>query len=73
VALGEFVQVKNPLFDQLIKARAELDKWADKVHLSMRNGAFRKFDIDEAIKTSDRRIAEKAARKIVPDGEEPSA
>ena len=69
-------RVKNPLFGQLIKAKANLAKWADKVHKSemdMRNGAFKKFDIDEAIKTSDRRIAEKAAKKIVPDGEEPSA
>jgi hypothetical protein len=41
--------------------------------MDMRNGAFRKFDIDEAIKTSDRRIAEKAAKKVVPDGEEPGA
>ena len=72
-------RVKNPLFGQLIKAKAKLAKWfkwADKVHKSemdMRNGAFRKFDIDEAIKTSDRRIAEKAAKKVVADGEEPGA
>ena len=35
-----------------------------KSEMDMRNGAFRKFDIDEAIiKTSDRRIAEKASIK----------
>jgi hypothetical protein len=59
---GEGGRVKNPLFGQLTKARAQLDKWTDKMHKSemdMRNGPFRKFDIDEAIKTSDRRIAEK--------------
>jgi hypothetical protein len=39
--------------------------------MDMRNGAFRKFDIDEAIKTSDRRIAEKALKKALADGEEP--
>jgi hypothetical protein len=38
--------------------------------MDMRNGAFRKFDIDEAMKTSDRRIAEKAAKNSVPDEEE---
>jgi hypothetical protein len=37
----------------------------------MRIGAFRSFDINEAIKTSDRRIAEKALKDTVPDGEEP--
>ena len=63
-------------FGQLTKAKAQLDKWTDKMHKSemdMRNGAFRKFDIDEAIKTSDRRIAEKALKKALADGEEPSA
>ena len=41
-----------------------------KCEMDMRNGAFRKFDIDEAIKTSDRRKAEKAAKKVLPDEEE---
>jgi hypothetical protein len=36
----------------------------------MRTGAFSKFDIDEAIKTSDRRKAEKAQKNTVPDEEE---
>ena len=66
-------RVKNPLFGQLTKARAKLDGWTDKLHkreMDMRNGAFRKFDIDEAIKTSDRRKAEKAAKNSVPDEEE---
>ena len=73
---GEGGRVKHPLFGQLTKAKAQLDKWTDKMHKSemdMRNGAFRKFDIDEAIKTSDRRIAEKALKKALADGEEPSA
>jgi hypothetical protein len=39
----------------------------------MRNGAWRKFDIDEAIITPDRRKAEQAAKNPVPDGEEPGA
>jgi hypothetical protein len=39
----------------------------------MRNGAWRKFDIDEAITTSDRRRAEQAAKKVLPDEEEPGA
>jgi hypothetical protein len=37
----------------------------------MRTGAFRSFDINEAIKTSDRRIAEKALKDTVSDEEEP--
>ena len=37
----------------------------------MRIGAFRSFDINEAIKTSDRRIAEKALKNTVPVEEEP--
>jgi hypothetical protein len=36
----------------------------------MRTGAFRIFDIDETIITSDRRKAEQAAKNLVPDGEE---
>jgi hypothetical protein len=67
---------KNPLFGQLTKARAKLDGWTDKLRRSemdMRNGAWRKFDIDEAIITSDRRKAEQAAKNPVPDGEEPGA
>jgi hypothetical protein len=44
-----------------------------KSEMDMRNGAFREFDIDEAIKTSDRRIAEKASKKALADGEEPGA
>jgi hypothetical protein len=66
-------RVKNPLFGQLTKARAKLDGWTDKLHKSemdMRNGAFRKFDIDEAIKPSDRRKSEQAAKNSVPDEEE---
>jgi hypothetical protein len=39
----------------------------------MRIGAFGSFDINEAIKTSDRRKAEKASKKAVPDEEEPGA
>jgi hypothetical protein len=39
----------------------------------MRNGAWRRFDIDEAIKTSDRRKAEQAAKNPVPDEEEHGA
>ena len=69
-------RVKNPLFGQLTKARAKLDGWTDKLHKSemdMRNGAFRKFDIDEAIKTSDRRKAEKASKNTVLGEEEPGA
>ena len=67
---GEGGRVKHPLFGKLTKAKAQLDKWTDKMHKSemdMRNGAFRKFDIDEAIKTSDRRIAEKALKKALAD------
>jgi hypothetical protein len=66
-------RVKNPFFGQLTKARAKLDGWTDQLHKSemdMRNAAFRKFDIDEAIKTSDRRKAEKAAKKVLPADEE---
>jgi hypothetical protein len=49
---------KSPLFGQLAKveARAKTDRWLDKVRkseLDMRNGAWIRFDIDEAIKTSD--------------------
>jgi hypothetical protein len=36
----------------------------------MRSGAWRKFNIDEAIKTSDRRKPEQVAKNPVPDGEE---
>jgi hypothetical protein len=36
----------------------------------MRTGASSKFDSDEAIKTSDRRKAEKASKNTVPDEEE---
>jgi hypothetical protein len=39
----------------------------------MRNGAWRWVDIDEAIKTSDRRKVEQAAKNPVPDEEEPGA
>jgi hypothetical protein len=73
---GAFITSEKSLFCDITKARAKLDGWTDKQHnseMDMRNGAFRKFDIDEAIKTSDRRIAEKAAKQIVPDGEKPSA
>ena len=73
---GEGGRVKHPLFGQLTKAKAQLDKWTDKMHKSemdMRNGAFRKFDIDEAIKTSDRRKAEKASKNTVLGEEEPGA
>jgi hypothetical protein len=49
-----------------VKAKWICAKWAA-------NGAFRNFDIDEAIKTSDRRIAEKALKKALTDGEEPGA
>jgi hypothetical protein len=35
--------------------------------LDMRNGAWIRFDIDEAIKTSDRRKAKVAAKKPVPN------
>jgi hypothetical protein len=41
--------------------------------MDMRNGAFRKFDIDKAIKTSDRRKAEKASKNTVLGEEEPGA
>jgi hypothetical protein len=37
----------------------------------MRIGAFRSFDIDEAIKTSDRRKYEQAAKALVLVEEEP--
>jgi hypothetical protein len=69
-------RVKNPLFGQLTKARPKLDGWTDKLRrseLDMRNGAWRKFDIDEAIISSARRKAEQAAKNPVPDGEEPGA
>jgi hypothetical protein len=51
--------------------------WTDKVRqseLDMRNGAWIRFDIDEAIKTSDsRRKAEVAAKNPVPNEEEPGS
>ena len=59
---------------------AELDGWTDKLRRSelditsecdMHNGAWRKFDIDEAIITSDRRKAEQATKNSVPDAEGP--
>jgi hypothetical protein len=37
----------------------------------MRTGAFRSFDINEAIKTSDRRTAEKLLKNTMLVGEEP--
>jgi hypothetical protein len=52
----------------------KLNRWTDKLRnseLDVRNGAWRRFDIDEAIKTSDRRKAEQAAKKPVPDEEGP--
>jgi hypothetical protein len=39
----------------------------------MRSGAWIRFDIDEAIKTSDRRNAEVAAKNPVPNEEEPGS
>ena len=62
------------LFDQLVDAKHKAAAWLSKIRMSehhMRIGAFRSFDINEAIKTSDRRIAEKALKDTVPDGEEP--
>jgi hypothetical protein len=70
---GAFITSEKSLFCDITKARAKLDGWTDKQHnseMDMRNGAFRNFDIDEAIKTSDRRKAEKAAKKVLPDEEE---
>jgi hypothetical protein len=67
---------KNPLFGQLAKASqrcgcsAKLNRWTDKLRdseLDMRTGAWRRFDIDEAIKISDRKKAEVAAKNPVPD------
>jgi hypothetical protein len=61
------------LFDQLVDAKDNAAAWLSKIRLSehhMRTGAFRSFDINEAIKTSDRRKAEKAAKNTVPDEEE---
>jgi hypothetical protein len=40
--------------------------------MDMRNGVWRRFDIDEAIITSDRKKAERAAKNTVPDEEESS-
>jgi hypothetical protein len=56
---GGHRRLKNPLFSQLAQASAKLNRWTDKLRDSeldiyMRNGAWRRFDIDEAIKTSDR-------------------
>ena len=62
------------LFDQLVDAKHKAAAWLSKIRMSehhMRTGAFRSFDINEAIKTSDRRIAEKALKNTVPVGEEP--
>jgi hypothetical protein len=53
-------------------AGAKADRWIDKVRtreLDMRNGAWICFDIDEAIKTSDRRKSEVAAKNPVPNEE----
>ena len=62
------------LFDQLVDAKDKAAAWLAKIRLSehhMRTGAFRSFDINEAIKTSDRRIAEKLLKNTVLVGEEP--
>jgi hypothetical protein len=62
------------LFDQLVDAKDKAAAWLAKVSQSehhMRTGAFKSFDINEAIKTSDRRIAEKLLKNTVPVGEEP--
>jgi hypothetical protein len=65
------------LFDQLVDAKDKAAAWLErkeKISLSehhMRTGAFRSFDINEAIKTSDRRIAEKLLKNTVLVGEEP--
>ena len=62
------------LFGQLVDAKDKAAAWLAKISLSehhMRTGAFRSFDINEAIKTSDRRIAEKLLKNTVLVGEEP--
>ena len=62
------------LFDQLVDAKHKAAAWLSKIRMSehhMRTGAFRSFDINEAIKTSDRRIAEKLLKNTVLVGEEP--
>ena len=62
------------LFDQLVDAKDKAAAWLAKIRTSehhMRIGAFRSFDINEAIKTSDRRIAEKLLKNTVLVGEEP--
>jgi hypothetical protein len=60
----------------MAQASAKLNRWADKlrdIQMDMRNGPWRRFGIDEAVKTSDRRKAEVAAKNPVPDDEEPGA
>jgi hypothetical protein len=62
------------LFDQLVDAKDKAAAWLAKIRTSehhMRIGAFRSFDIDEAIKTSDRRKYEQAAKTLVLVEEEP--
>jgi hypothetical protein len=57
--------------------RSSICAWisiASLVHVTAhtaRTGAFRSFDINEAIKTSDRRIAEELLKNTVFVGEEP--
>jgi hypothetical protein len=74
---GEGGRVKNPLFGQLTKAKAQLDKWTDKCTKAKWICAMVLSEsltsTTKAIKTSDRRIAEKALKKALADGEEPGA
>ena len=59
----------------MAKASANLTRWTEKLRdseLDMRNGAWRRFGIDEAVVTSDRRKAERAAKNQVPVEGEPA-